>query len=1210
MLEKNLFFVMVLKKNLISNNSKIFLLSLFFFFNTSLYSKSLDDFLSWDFLTSQENLDCPSLEKSFSEVTRKNKDINFNKNYQLTKDILEKNCSLDLEVKITLDKSIQSKFNLFSVSKSERGEMNFDEYFRMTSELDLKVYIFYIKDILNPHLEKNDIKKISFLYEKVSQDLIDLHQFKVLHDITFTSIYFNLVTDFLLQGRWELYSNALKDLEIYMVDFIDSEIKNSGRDNVKFENFNSLASDLMLIRFDRILALSSNQNNEELLTSIKQIIDLYLYDPNTDFKVVNFQEFYSPFYGGPEITTTQIKIPFQKLETLASAFLGFVNNGDDVPFREYKKFKAIVLNYINNNPEIRLGYVFTLNAIGIIDVFIGEYSNTDFENTDNCNSFKKIKFNESYLENIDYIEFRSLGGLEISCDVDKNIAFNKTLNKKFNKQKTGNLHLFLSSLNNINLFKINKKLYELEPQSVENFALGIKFAELHFNKVSKILEMLDDNTPIISYEDLAIAAAAYGALDPWGPGRYLSLDQKKSIENLIERKLIIYEEIFLKNLNSTESYSSLKFMATHMSLLVDAYLKNTLSYSLFEENYLNLENLDSFHNLHTRYALIALKPLDKNQIQNLKTLVSGIVPIYALIDKMEELNPKETNELSWVFKNKPPEIFNIFSKFNDFRNLRLWTHYLGTLGYLPEIFGEGTKEKPLRIVELENNALLNLFSLENISPVTYAFQVQALKKKYQDKDENFYNLIKDYYGAILDYSEFKESLINFNSIYPGVSSMQTDYSNNRLYADIKFANEAESRLVNFKDSNDNFVFKNSDFFINALKVKEVQEILKENEVLLLPIRSYLAPGFNQFIAKSKSWFKVGYGGYYTDNLIKDINSSLEFNSENKPKEFDLESSAMLYEELLRDLDNLMLPKENKKLKIYVVVSESFKELPFSLLYDKKRNKYAFENFEFIYLDNAHSLRFLESKPPTKIKESLKYLAFADPKLDGNSKNTDFKNLFAKKRSDNGLIRELARLPETSSEVKSIAKNFKNAKVFIQEEATEQRLKSEELKISIQEADIISFATHTFSDASNYTTEHGLVLSPPPKKLENYENYENDVNDGFLSSKEITKLEFNGSLVVLSACDTNQPIYLNAPPFSGLTKSFIQAGARSVLFTNWNIDSLSAKIFMTNTFQTGLDKNTTISEAISLTMQKFADGHFGDEYKHPFYWAPYQLLGDF
>ena len=199
--------------------------------------------------------------------------------------------------------------------------------------------------------------------------------------------------------------------------------------------------------------------------------------------------------------------------------------------------------------------------------------------------------------------------------------------------------MFLSSLNNLHILKINK-LYVQEPESVEKFALGIKFAELHFNKVTKILEMLDDNTPIISYDDLAIAATAYGALDPWGPGRYLSLNQKKSLENLIERKLIFYEEIFLNNINATKEYSSLNFMATHMTLLVDAYLKNTLSYSLFE-NYLNLENLDSFHNLHTRYALIALKPLDKNQKQNLKTLISGLVPIYALLDKMKELNPKK-----------------------------------------------------------------------------------------------------------------------------------------------------------------------------------------------------------------------------------------------------------------------------------------------------------------------------------------------------------------------------------------------------------------------------------------------------------------------------------------------------------------------------------------------------------------------------------------
>ena len=72
---------------------------------------------------------------------------------------------------------------------------------------------------------------------------------------------------------------------------------------------------------------------------------MYL-DPNTDFETVNYQEFYSPFYGGPEITTTQIKIPYEFLEDLSAAFLGFVNNGDDVLYREYKKFKAVVLNIL------------------------------------------------------------------------------------------------------------------------------------------------------------------------------------------------------------------------------------------------------------------------------------------------------------------------------------------------------------------------------------------------------------------------------------------------------------------------------------------------------------------------------------------------------------------------------------------------------------------------------------------------------------------------------------------------------------------------------------------------------------------------------------------------------------------------------------------------------------------------------------------------
>lgn len=1193
---------MVLKKNLISNNSKFFLLSLFFFFNSSIYSKSLDDFLNWNFLISLGSLDCPAVEKSFSEVNRKNQTIDFKKNYQLTKDIIEKNCTSDLETKIALDENIQGKFSLFSVSKSEKLGMNFDQYFGMTSELDLKVYIFYLKNILSPHLEKNDIKKITFLYEKTRNDLFDLHKNKVLEDLTFISIFFNLARDFYLQVRWELYSKALKDLEDYLVDFISFEIR-KGAEGTKLQNFNTLASDLMYLRFERLLALAANQNNEELLISIKQIIDLYLYEENTDLKAINYQEFLDTFIERdyPGITTTQISISFRRLEDIAAAFISFANNGDDIPYREFSKFKGIALNHIDNNPKIEEGYVFVLNAIGVVDSFLNDNQNFgNLERSDNCISFRKIKINETYLENIDSLEFRSLGGMELSCDIDKGIAFNKSLNKKFGLNKTGNVHLFLASLNNLNTSRIYK-LFDKETNMVENFEEGIKFAEAHFYKTTKLLELLDDATLIKNYEDMALLGATYQALNPWGSGRYLSLSQRKSLEALIQKKLFFNQEIFIKNIESAKNYSSLKFMAIHISLFINAYLQNTLSYSLYEDNFLNLTDLDSFHNLHTRYALLAFKPLDDDQKQNLYNLIMGVISIYSLLEKMDELNPKKTTELSWAFNNKAPEILNSFFKNEDQRNLRLWTHFLGTLMYLPELQNDNEIKKPSTLVKSEENAMLNVFSLENASPITYAYLVQSLKEKFKKKNKNFKKLIEDYYEAILSYSEFKESLINFKSTSPGVSSMETSVANTRLSSKVAAAKKAASLLVNFKDMDNNFVFKYSDFNLSPIKVEDIQKILKENEILFQPVRSNTAPGINQFISKNNSWFKVGYVGYQTDNLIKDINTSLKFNSKNKLKDFDLESSALLYEELLGDLDNF-ISKDNKKIKVYVVISESFKELPFSLLYDKKRNKYAFENFEFIYLDSAHSLRYLEDKAPRKINESLKYLAFADPKLEGNSRDTNFKNLFTKIRSDNGLIKELARIPETASEVKDISKNFKRAKVFLQEDASEQRLKSKELKQDLQEADIVSFATHTFSDVSNYTTEHGLVLSPPEKI--------SGENDGFLSSKEITKLELNGGLVVLSACDTNQPIYLNAPPFSGLTKSFIQAGARSVLFTNWNIDSLSAKIFMTNTFQTGLDKNSTISEAISLTMQKFADGHFGDEYKHPFYWAPYQLLGDF
>ena len=91
------------------------------------------------------------------------------------------------------------------------------------------------------------------------------------------------------------------------------------------------------------------------------------------------------------------------------------------------------------------------------------------------------------------------------------------------------------------------------------------------------------------------------------------------------------------------------------------------------------------------------------------------------------------------------------------------------------------------------------------------------------------------------------------------------------------------------------------------------------------------------------------------------------------------------------------------------------------------------------------------------------------------------------------------------------------------QATESNLLSTENKVILKDGDILSFATHAFTDKTNFSSEHGLVLTPPESLT--FEN------DGLLTSKEISNLKLANSLVILSACDTDTPIFETAEEFS-------------------------------------------------------------------------------
>ena len=53
--------------------------------------------------------------------------------------------------------------------------------------------------------------------------------------------------------------------------------------------------------------------------------------------------------------------------------------------------------------------------------------------------------------------------------------------------------------------------------------------------------------------------------------------------------------------------------------------------------------------------------------------------------------------------------------------------------YLPELQNDNEIKKPSTLVKSEENVMLNVFSLENASPITYAYLVQSLKKNLKKR---------------------------------------------------------------------------------------------------------------------------------------------------------------------------------------------------------------------------------------------------------------------------------------------------------------------------------------------------------------------------------------------------------------------------------------------------------------------------------------------
>lgn len=110
-------------------------------------------------------------------------------------------------------------------------------------------------------------------------------------------------------------------------------------------------------------------------------------------------------------------------------------------------------------------------------------------------------------------------------------------------------------------------------------------------------------------------------------------------------------------------------------------------------------------------------------------------------------------------------------------------------------------------------------------------------------------------------------------------------------------------------------------------------------------------------------------------------------------------------------------------------------------------------------------------------------------------------------------------------------------------------------------------------------------------------------DGRLSFYDLFQADLRCSLVVLSACETGQNEDAPGEELLGLSGGLLQAGARTVLVSLWEVCDASSAPFM-ELFYSFLCQGLTAASALTS-----AQTALRGEWAHPAYWAPYVLLGD-
>ncbi|QDA58419.1 CHAT domain-containing protein [Thermomonas aquatica] len=180
------------------------------------------------------------------------------------------------------------------------------------------------------------------------------------------------------------------------------------------------------------------------------------------------------------------------------------------------------------------------------------------------------------------------------------------------------------------------------------------------------------------------------------------------------------------------------------------------------------------------------------------------------------------------------------------------------------------------------------------------------------------------------------------------------------------------------------------------------------------------------------------------------------------------------------------------------------------------------------------------------------------------------------------------LPGAEREVHELSQQFPGAKLFFKDEANKTNFTA-----NAPQSRLVHIAAHAMADTLDPL--HSKVLLADEHGQPNY-----------LEAKDVLGMDLgNVAMIALSACESGLGRVDNGDEVLGFTRSFLSAGTSTLLASLWPVSDAATEKLMT-TLYADLAKGEEVQDAMRDAQRTVMAN---PETSHPFYWAPFNLIGN-